>query len=95
MGVMYLGGAIGLCIWLLAIAAFVITGIILVDYKGKRLFRFRSENFNGKGKRFSTALNPGMICFAWCGFAIVSSSFIAEILYNYKKALERLLSLEA
>lgn len=65
-GAMYLGGAIGLCIWLLAIAAFVITGIILWIIKGKRLFLLPSRELSvPKGKRFSTAfLNPGMICFS-------------------------------
>ena len=77
-GAMYLGGAIGLCIWLLAIAAFVITGIILWIIKGKRLFLLPSRELSvPKGKRFSTAfLNPGMICFSMVWILLIGSSLL-------------------
>lgn len=75
-GAMYLGGAIGLCVWLLAIAAFVITGIILWIVKGKKLFLLPSRDLSvPKGKRFSTAfLNPGMICFGIVWILLIGSS---------------------
>ena len=77
-GAMYLGGAIGLCIWLLAIAAFVITGIILWIVKGKRLFLLPSRELSvPKGKRFSAAfLNPGMICFSMVWILLIGSSLL-------------------
>lgn len=73
---MYLGGAIGLCVWLLAIAAFVITGIILWIVKGKKLFLLPSRDLSvPKEKRFSTAfLNPGMICFSIVWILLIGSS---------------------
>ena len=73
---MYLGGALGLCIWLLAIAAFVITGIILWIMKGKKLFLLPSRDLTvPKGKRFSTAfLNSGMICFCIVWILLMGSS---------------------
>lgn len=73
---MYLGGAIGLCVWLLAIAAFVITGIILWIVKGKKLFLLPSRDLSvPKGKHFSTAfLNPGMICFSIVWILLIGSS---------------------
>ena len=77
-GVMYLGGAIGLCVWLLAIAAFVITGIILWIVKGKKLFLLPPRELSvPKGKRFSTAfLNPGMICFSIVWILLIGSSLL-------------------
>ena len=75
-GAIYLGGALGLCVWLLAIAAFVITGIILWIVKGKKLFLLPSRDLSvPKGKRFSTAfLNPGMICFCIVWILLIGSS---------------------
>ncbi len=75
---MYLGGALGLCIWLLALAAFVITGIILWIVKGKKLFLLPSRDLSiPKGKRFSTAfLNPGMICFSVVWIGLIGSSLL-------------------
>jgi len=77
-GVMYLGGAIGLCVWLLAIAAFVITGIVLWIVKGKRLFLLPSRDLSvPKGKKFVTAfLNPGMICFSIVWILLIGSSLL-------------------
>ena len=75
-GAMYLGGALGLCVWLLAIAAFVITGIILWIVKGKKLFLLPSRDLSvPKGKHFLTAfLNPGMICFSIVWILLIGSS---------------------
>lgn len=75
-GAIYLGGALGLCVWLLAIAAFVITGIILWIVKGKKLFLLPPRDLSvPKGKRFSTAfLNPGMICFCIVWILLIGSS---------------------
>lgn len=77
-GAMYLGGALGLCVWLLAIAAFVITGIILWIVKGKKLFLLPSRDLSvPKGKHFLTAfLNPGMICFSIVWILLIGSSLL-------------------
>lgn len=78
-GAMYLGGALGLCVWLLAIAAFVITGIILWIVKGKKLFLLPSRDLSvPKGKHFLTAfLNPGMICFSIVWILLIGSSLLS------------------
>lgn len=67
---------VGLLVWLLAVAGFVITGIVLWILKGKKLYlKPAGEAPIPKGRRFCTIFfNPGMLAFVLVWIFIIGSS---------------------